>query len=262
MSWRIFKLITCISGLSILLSASTTEAFINPEHLTITQPFTQLTAEQLHQKANKISVKILSTEYLGTGIILSEKKSVYTVLTNAHVLRADKPPYRIQTEDGKTYPANMLKKVNFQNYDLALLQFTSSKKTYHTASFGASPKVGDEVFIAGFPSTEETENISFTFISGKVSLILTKALEGGYQVGYTNRLEKGMSGGALLNNQGEVVGVNGLHAYPLWDIPSVFIDGSQAEEQLHQQITQLSWAVPMDKIVSMMPPSDKPQTVK
>lgn len=117
---------------------------------------------------------------------------------------------------------------------------------------GTVPKVGDEVFAAGFPVQEETEEIKFVFNSGKVSLVLEKALELGYQVGYTNRLEKGMSGGALLNKQGEVVGVNGMHAYPLWDIPSVFMDGSQAEEKLHQQIIRLSWAVPMEQVIQNM----------
>ena len=197
-------------------------------------------------------MKILSTDFLGSGILLNKQNSVYTVLTNAHVLRADDPAYHIQTPDGEIYKANVLKNMNFQNYDLAILQFYSIKKSYSVANLGTVPKVGDEVFIAGFPVGEESEKINFVFIGGKVSLVLSKALEAGYQVGYTNHLEKGMSGGALLNKQGEVVGVNGMHAYPLWDAPSVFIDGSEAEEKLHQEIVGLSWAIPIDKVVQMM----------
>ncbi|AFW94305.1 trypsin-like protein [Anabaena sp. 90] len=71
-------------------------------------------------------------------------------------------------------------------------------------------------------------------------LVLEKALERGYQIGYTNKLEKGMSGGPLLNENGQLIGVNGMHAYPLWDVPSVFIDGTPADEKLHQQIVRLS----------------------
>ncbi|QEI44135.1 hypothetical protein BMF77_04766 [Dolichospermum sp. UHCC 0315A] len=35
------------------------------------------------------------------------------------------------------------------------------------------------------------------------SIVLEKALERGYQIGYTNKLEKGMSGGPLLNENGQ-----------------------------------------------------------
>jgi S1-C subfamily serine protease len=252
MAWRILKLVACISGVSMLLSASTGNITISAEKTSITQPPTQLSIEQLQDKAVDITVKILSTDFLGSGILLNRQDSVYTVLTNAHVLRADDPPYRIQTPDGEIYQADVPKNVNFQDYDLAILQFRSIKKDYSVAALGNAPKVGDEVFVAGFPVQEETEEIKFVFNSGKVSLILEKALEQGYQVGYTNRLEKGMSGGALLNKSGEVVGVNGMHAYPLWDIPSVFMDGSQAEEKLHQQIIRLSWAIPIDQVVQIM----------
>ncbi|MFM7405527.1 MAG: serine protease [Cuspidothrix sp.] len=252
MNWHILKFVACISGVSMLLSASAGNITISAEKTSITQPPTQLSIEQLQEKAADITVKILSTEFLGSGILLNRQNSVYTVLTNAHVLRADDPPYRIQTPDGKIYQASVPNNVNFQDYDLAILQFTSIKKDYSVAALGNAPKVDDEVFVAGFPVQEETEQIKFVFNSGKVSLVLEKALEQGYQVGYTNRLEKGMSGGALLNKSGEVVGVNGMHAYPLWDVPSLFMDGEQAEENLHQQIIRLSWAVPMDQVIQNM----------
>ncbi len=252
MIWRILKFVACIGGLSMLLSASAVSVSISDQETSITKPPIQLSVAQLQEKATAITVKILSTDFLGSGILLNKQNSVYTVLTNAHVLRADNPRYRIQTPDGEIYQADIPKNVNFQNYDLAILEFSSIKKVYSVANLGTVPKVGDEVFIAGFPMEEESEKINFVFLGGKVSLVLSKALEAGYQVGYTNRLEKGMSGCALLNKQGEVVGVNGMHAYPLWDAPSVFIDGSQAEEKLHQQIVGLSWAIPIDKVVEMM----------
>ncbi|WP_071189920.1 serine protease [Trichormus sp. NMC-1] len=259
MIWRILKIVACIGGLSMLLSSSATSISISAGQSSITQPPTLLSVEQLQEKATAITVKILSTEFLGSGILLNKQNSVYTVLTNAHVLRADNPPYFIQTPDGELYQADVPKDVNFQKYDLALLQFSSMKKVYPIADFGASPKAGDEVFVAGFPVQEETEKINFVLTSGKVSLVLEKALEEGYKVGYTNVLEKGMSGGALLNKRGEVVGVNGMHAYPLWDVPSMFIDGSQAEEKLHQQIVRLSWAVPMNKVMQIMGESEENQ---
>lgn len=64
-----------------------------------------------------------------------------------------------------------------------------------------------------------------------------------------------MSGGPLLNRRGEVVGVNGKHAYPLWDVPSVFQDGSKACPPLHETITRLSFAVPIETVVQLAPSS-------
>lgn len=257
MVWRILKFVGSIGGLSMLLLCSIAYINIDSEQTTITPPPTQLSVEQLHEKAAAITVKIVSTQFLGSGILLDKQNSVYRVLTNAHVLRADNPPYRIQTADGEIHQADVAKNLDFRSHDLAILQFTSSSRFYTVAVLGDSPKVGDEVFVAGFPlREEETEETGFVFNSGKVSLLLEKPLEGGYQVGYTNRLEKGMSGSALFNRQGEVVGVNGMHAYPLWDAPSIFVDGLQAEEKLHQQIIRLSWAVPMYKVISIIEKPD------
>ncbi len=194
----------------------------------------------------------MSQDFLGSGIILKKQGSIYTVLTNAHVLQAGKPPYRIQTPDGQIYTAKNVETrqiASLQGNDLALLQFRSTIRAYTVPSLGAKPAVGDEVFAAGFPSTgEQSKDKGFAFTNGKVSLVLQLALKGGYQVGYTNNIEKGMSGGPLLNRQGQVVGVNGKHAYPLWDAPSVLADGSEADPALHQKIIRLSWAVPIERV--------------
>lgn len=248
MNWRKLILVIWIGSLSIALSAST--PFVSV--------YAQYQSQKLYQKAQSITVKILGADFLGSGILLQKQGLNYTVLTNAHVLQAGDRPYRIQTPDGKIYAADLPKGLNFGNNDLALLKFHSQGKIYAVASVGLSPVVGDKVFAAGFLGTEESSQVKgFALTTGKLLLVLPKPLEGGYQLGYTNNLQKGMSGGALLNHQGEVVGVNGMHAYPLWDVPSVFEDGSQTDEQLHKMIIRLSWAVSMEKIVQLTPKSTK-----
>lgn len=257
MQW---KLVTFIGGLALMLSASVSYisdllelngcTSIKSQADLMQNSLTSKCIKQLEHQARAISVKVLAQDFLATGIILKNQDNIYTVITNAHVLRADSPPYRIQTPDGKIYQATPLEDISFGKDDLALLQFQSKDIVYTVAALGSPPKIGNMVFAAGFPATEEgNQTKGFTLSVGKVSLKLDKALEGGYQLGYTNDIEKGMSGGALLNSRGEVVGVNGKHAYPLWDTPSIFADGTQVEMSLHQQIVRLSWAIPIEKVL-------------
>ncbi|MGI2905732.1 S1 family peptidase [Tolypothrix sp. VBCCA 56010] len=252
MNWRKFTLIACAGSLCLTLSTWA----INVSSSKFAKPqlaVTQLSIKQLEKQGQAITVKVISQDVLGSGILLKRQGYFYTVLTNAHVLRSQNPPYRIQTNDNRIWVADVPKTIRFGQNDLALLQFRSTGIIYSVASFGSSPTVGDEVFAGGFPSQEEeTGKKGFALTTGKISLRLHKALEGGYQFGYTNDIEKGMSGGPLLNRRGEVVGVNGMHAYPLWDAPSVFVDGSEADAALHNKITHLSWAVPIETVIKLI----------
>ena len=155
-----------------------------------------------------------------------------------------------------------------QDYDLAVLEFNSNN-TYPTAKIGSSLslEVGEPIYAAGFPRSE-LEKISSPFISkqpqndepdgfvlksGRVAMILNQALEEGYQIGYTNNVQRGMSGGPLLNSQGEVVGINGKHAYPLWESPEIYQDGSQPCPALQDLITRSSLAIPIEKSIGLTP---------
>jgi hypothetical protein len=71
----------------------------------------------------------------------------------------------------------------------------------------------------------------------------------GYQVGYTNAIENGMSGGALINQQGELLAINGMHAYPLWGNPYVYPDGTQASSTLAETYEQYSWGISIHAVL-------------
>jgi len=112
-------------------------------------------------------------------------------------------------------------------------------------------QISEDQLAHGCPTNNLIQELAFT--KGRVSVILDQALEEGYQIGYTNEVQKGMSGGALLTIQGFLVGVNGKHAYPLWEAPDFYEDQSQPCPPLQELIIRSSLAIPLEKIIDSTP---------
>jgi len=230
------------------------------------QQASQPSVKQLEQLARSIAVKVRSKDILGSGTLIRKQGNVYTVVTNEHVLVAGDPPYAIETPDRKIHPAVKIGATSLKGKDLALLQFRSDGTNYAVASFGSAPAIGEQVFAAGFPFAETTSNPAisalakdgFVFKTGQISLVLDKPLLRGYRIGYTNDLEKGMSGGPLLNSRGEVVAVNGIHAEPILDTAYTYQDGSQPSASLRQEMRRYSWGIPIENLVQLVrsPPTN------
>lgn len=213
----------------------------------------------VHQIAEQITVKVRVGESWGSGIILSRAGDTYIVATNEHVTRhADS--YQIETGDGQLYAATLLPDTQFGNNDLALLSFQSNQ-TYRLANLGhaAGLLVGDTLVAAGFPFSQAPQPQAvvnaqgLTLTEGRVALINRQVLDGGYSLAYTNSIAKGMSGGPVLNLAGEVVGVNGMHAFPLWGDPYVYQDGSRPCPAMHNLMEQSSWAIPIETLRALAP---------
>ena len=205
--------------------------------------------------AQEITVKVLNSPIWGSGVLIKQKpagrETIYTVITNAHVLRQVNPPYRIQTSKGGVYEAKLLGKSD--DPDLALLQFTSTKKypvaSLHPAFSLASLPKEEEVFAAGYP-IDKTKG--FVIKQGKISLLLPQAMSDGYQIGFSADIESGMSGGALLNREGEVVGIIGKSIYTGVDFATAYkFDKNFLPTLFPQKLMEnSSWAIPIEVAVN------------
>ena len=216
-----------------------------------------LSQKQIKLKSQAITVKVISGKTWGSGIIIRQQANIYTVVTSAHVLIfSDDKSYQIQTPDGQTYQANRLETIDFEDKDLGLVQFQSNKE-YEVISLSSTSSLtkGEQVFAAGFPIELENQDIKeFYFTDGNIAQFSQNAFGGGYQIGYTNDVKKGMSGGPLLNIRGEVIAINGIHKYPLWGNPYIFSDGSLASEAKQQEMSEFSWAIPINSFLQILPP--------
>ncbi|MBC6429452.1 tetratricopeptide repeat protein [Nostoc sp. HG1] len=169
-----------------------------------------LSASAIEKIARDITVRIVNTQNSndsGSGIIIKRSENTYTVLTAYHVVKSGQK-YKILTPDGQNNSIKSMKRL--PQADLAILQFSSSK-TYNIAKIGNSDEAtrATTVYVAGFTAkTAAISNPVFIFNKGQVNANGT-AQRDGYNIMYDNDTLKGMSGGAVLNEQGEVVAVHG-----------------------------------------------------
>ncbi|MFH1582245.1 MAG: trypsin-like peptidase domain-containing protein [bacterium] len=155
----------------------------------------------------------------GTGFIVSKDGMI---LTNKHVALDEEAGYTVFTNDGKNYPAKVLARDPLQ--DIAVLKIDQDKmvteegelisKDFPIVKLGDSDglKMGQTVVAIGNALGEFRNTISVGVISGLGRTILasgegiTETIENVIQTDAA--INKGNSGGPLLNLRGEVIGIN------------------------------------------------------
>jgi tetratricopeptide (TPR) repeat protein len=165
-----------------------------------------LSTLQIRQIAKEITIRIEDIDgSSGSGVILKQNGDTYYVVTNVHVIK-DKSNYTIITPDRQRYPINYSSIKKGGLVDLAVLKFTS-KKSYKTAKFGNANllQISTPTYISGF--TKNNLGYEFRFRSGEVIANSSQIYD--YSLVYTNNTLGGMSGGAVLNQNGELVAING-----------------------------------------------------
>jgi tetratricopeptide (TPR) repeat protein len=158
-----------------------------------------------------VEIKEIGTSRTGSGILLQRQGDVYTVLTAGHVINRG-AAFTLKTADGQVHKsiANSVK-LSGNNIDLGVLKFRATKN-YTLAKIGTSNSLEalSPIYVAGFPEASyaiEAGVINIT--EGKVVGNATKGNAKGYSLIYSNTTFRGMSGGPVLNEAGELVAIHG-----------------------------------------------------
>lgn len=166
-------------------------------------------ATEISQLAKSVTVLIDGPD-TGSGVVIRQEGSTYTVLTARHVVdRAGN--YEVVTLSGQRYPIAIPSIRKLPGLDLAIFTFTSSDPQA-IASIGDSNTLleGVPVYVTGFPGRGSTINaMAYNFTEGQLTARSSKPQEGGYALVYTNKTLPGMSGGPVFDQEAQLVGIHG-----------------------------------------------------
>ena len=145
----------------------------------------------------------------GTGVVmgLNGDKTATYIVTCAHVIDANNPQIIVQTADGTQYDAVIVG--TDAKTDIGLLRVNTTE--LQPAEFASTDniQVGDTVYAIGNPGGTQFFG---SFTNGMVSAI-GRPIDSpvGYEVAciqHTAAINPGNSGGALVNEYGQIIGIN------------------------------------------------------
>lgn len=207
--------------------ANYSENYLKTPHIDANRTITQITPTQKYTGivgtvdniAEQITVKIKTPqlESHGSGVIIARDNNTYYVVTAGHVVDPNNE-YQIVTSDGATYALNNRTIKESSAYDLAIFSFTS-EKDYTVATIGnynVGANRNQVAFVSGFPNLKDT--LAMRKLTGGKILEQGEAdfntkdsyslQDNGRGLLYSNLSYKGMSGGAVLDREGSLVGIN------------------------------------------------------
>jgi len=182
--------------------------FFGPQYQ---QPQQRQRRQQQQQQPQAEKKEFRRSQGLGSGVVVS--KDGY-ILTNNHVV-AGADEIEIKTSDGKTYQAELVGTDSLS--DLAVIKIKDKVDNLHVAYIGDSDKLrpGDWVMAVGNPFS-----LTSTVTVGIVSALGRNRVREDNPNAYQNYIQTdaainpGNSGGALVNIDGELVGINTMIITP------------------------------------------------
>lgn len=214
-------------------------------------PIAPLSLLALEAYADRLTVQVWGEKLLGSGTVLGRSpQGVGWILTNAHVVKWSTPPFRVRLSDRSVHSATWIQSYTFGGADLAVLQVANfpeaASLTPTIAPLPAQTPSNYPLFAAGW--TVKDYYPHWQFAPGQLTYQLSLPLEEGYAFAYSSAIERGMSGGPVLDRWGQLVGLNG-QGKPLWEMNNYYEDGTLPEPWMQELIDRFSWGIPSDRFM-------------
>ena len=155
---------------------------------------------------------------LGSGVIVTEDGYI---LSNEHVTGAKYSNCYVTLESGRTYTANVV--WSDQNLDLSICKISMKNLPYAVLGDSGNVRVGESVYAIGNPigfefqrtvtsgiisAVNRTVKVEEAVKEGETQNVRTSYMEDLIQTDAT--INKGNSGGPLINTNGEVIGITSV----------------------------------------------------
>jgi tetratricopeptide (TPR) repeat protein/S1-C subfamily serine protease len=169
--------------------------------------------------AQQITVRIEDKQgHNGSGVIIAKQGNTYSVITAAHVVQSKEGESIVKsiiTPSQERIPLRVAQATILnKDLDLALVKFTSSQNYRIAEIANYQDRNKDWVFVSGFPGQDPTRQrkLSIGTIHNRSQIdfdVKDKvSLSKGNNLAYTNLSLPGMSGGAVFDRQGRLIGIN------------------------------------------------------
>jgi hypothetical protein len=224
-----------------------------------------LAAEKAQRHATSVRLRVPEGEDLGSGVLFAETEEGYWVVTNRHVVRS-KPVLCVIGSDRRAEPALVMPPARDQSQadlDLAFLWLprgTSAPRMVAVRADATGLAAELPIVVStGYPIEMETgrDGPFYREQEGLLLPLLDSPLEGGYDLAFGMTIGKGMSGGGLFLGT-RLIGINGVHADPLWRSPWRKANGGLVSPELNRKLELVSMGISLGTIEALLRQTSRP----
>lgn len=167
--------------------------------------------EPIGSIVNNIAARIEGATQ-GSGSLYKKEGPFYIIITAWHVLSGMNPGEEVDVFiNNRRYSAVDFYRHEDSSLDVGYIRIKSSTEL-PLPKVGDSSKsaMGSEIYVVGFPlETEAVNSRIMRLSSGNIIANTRVQIRNGYQLLYSNITWPGMSGGPILNSNGELIGIHG-----------------------------------------------------